>query len=258
MPIRKYGLIRSTQLESLPAYKLLGESVVSSLPVSVDLRPTMPPVYDQGQTSSCTANAISGAMQFVAKTNITPSRMFIYYNERVPLGETSSDSGASLDIGVQTTKQYGACPETEWDFETAHITEKPDTTCYQNALKFTLESFEIVNSVEQIKHSLSLGFPVAAGMIVYESFESEQTAQTGQLTIPLPTEQCLGGHAVVIVGYNDLTQQFIVRNSWGEDWGMKGYFQMPYAYAQNPQLCFDWISIQKVGIETPLNQDVPL
>src|SRR5262245_19429355 len=73
------------------------------LPRSVDLRDTCPPVYDQGSLGSCTANAIGGAIQFSRlKQELTPdfvpSRLFIYYNERVMMGDdyVHQDSGAYL------------------------------------------------------------------------------------------------------------------------------------------------------------------
>src|SRR5436853_3992768 len=71
---------------------------LQSLPHSVDLRPSCPAVYDQGQLGSCTANAIGGAIEFdqlkqhLAQT-FTPSRLFIYYNERVIEGTVDADSG---------------------------------------------------------------------------------------------------------------------------------------------------------------------
>jgi C1A family cysteine protease len=254
---RQYGLLKSS-IENLDAIKKysLDLGVGTQLPPSVDLRPIMPPVYDQGQTSSCTANAIAGAMQFLTKSSVVPSRMFIYYNERLAMNETMEDSGASLDIGIPATKQYGACPESLWDFDVAHITEKPTPEDYALGLQCTIDSFEHILTFDQIKHSLSLGFPVIVGITAYQSFESEQTAKTGLMTIPLPTEACLGGHAVLVVGYDDVAQHLIVRNSWGNDWGQNGYFFMPYAYAQNSNLCYDWFSIQTVGTETATNSEV--
>ena len=48
--------------------------------------------------------------------------------------------------------------------------------------------------------------------------------------MPQPSESNLGGHCVMIVGYQDSTKQFIVRNSWGSSWGLSGYFYLPYEY----------------------------
>jgi C1A family cysteine protease len=64
--------------------------------------------------------------------------------------------------------------------------------------------------------------------------------------MPKPTEQTLGGHAVLAVGYDDTTTRFIVRNSWGQDWGMRGYFTMPYPYVLDSNLCDDFWTIKLV------------
>jgi C1A family cysteine protease len=68
---------------------------------------------------------------------------------------------------------------------------------------------------------------------------------TGLVPMPGPQEHCLGGHAVMIVGYDDETQHVIVRNSWGTDWGIKGYFWLPYEYVTNMDLAGDFWSIRK-------------
>jgi C1A family cysteine protease len=81
---------------------------------------------------------------------------------------------------------------------------------------------------------------------VYESFESEEMAKTGHLQMPLSGEKQLGGHAVLAVGYQDSSQTFIVRNSWGTDWGIKGYFTMPYPYLLQGTLASDFWTIRSV------------
>jgi C1A family cysteine protease len=92
---------------------------------------------------------------------------------------------------------------------------------------------------------LSEGFPFVFGFTVYNSFESEETAQTGILKMPGWNEGCVGGHAVCCVGYNDAEQMFIVRNSWGSSWGLQGYFKMPYQYMVNPNLASDFWTIRR-------------
>src|SRR5580692_7685401 len=89
---------------------------MAALPPNVDLRPQCPKeVYDQGQLGSCTANAIAGALEFeMLKQRLnafTPSRLFIYYNERVIEGTTATDSGALIRDGIKSVNSQGACPE---------------------------------------------------------------------------------------------------------------------------------------------------
>ena len=87
------------------------------------------------------------------------------------------------------------------------------------------------------------------GFSVYESFMSPEVAKTGKVPLPPRGEQLLGGHAVLAVGYDDSIQSFIVRNSWGPKWGMKGYCTMPYGYLTDPQLARDFWAIYTVEPE---------
>lgn len=80
---------------------------------------------------------------------------------------------------------------------------------------------------------------------VYESFESQKVASTGIAEMPKKSEKLLGGHAVLGVGYDDAKKTFPVRNSWGPDWGMDGYFTMPYEYLANRNLSDDFWKIVK-------------
>ena len=99
----------------------------------------------------------------------------------------------------------------------------------------------------QMKGCLASGFPFVYGFTVYESFESDAVAKTGVVPMPAPTEKVLGGHAVVAVGYDDSTQRFIVRNSWGPGWGMGGYFTIPYAYLTDSNLADDFWTVRLVA-----------
>ncbi len=99
----------------------------------------------------------------------------------------------------------------------------------------------------QMKGCLASGYPFVFGFTVYESFESEDVAKTGVVPMPAHTEKVLGGHAVTAVGYDDAQQRFIVRNSWGTDWGMKGYFTMPYAYLTDSNLADDFWTVRLIS-----------
>ena len=88
-----------------------------------------------------------------------------------------------------------------------------------------------------MKDCLSSGLPFVFGFGVYESFETKEVAETGIMPIPKKNEKLLGGHAIMAVGYNDEKEHFIIRNSWGIDWGDRGYFYMPYSFIQDVNIC---------------------
>lgn len=251
LQIKRYGWIPDLpdQRDHLYAAPV---AVLGSLPPKVDLREECPPVYDQGQLGSCTANAIGGAIQFdqlkeKLATTFVPSRLFIYYNERVIEGTVNSDSGAQIRDGIKSVAQQGVCPEEMWPYVIANFTEKPPANCYEVAAQHTAVQYSrLVQSLNQLKGCLASGYPFVFGFTVYESFESQQVAQTGVAPMPAPGEQVLGGHAVMAVGYDDDQQRFIVRNSWGTGWGMQGYFTMPYTYLTERSLSSDFWTIRVV------------
>ena len=221
------------------------------LPAKVDLRPQCPPVYDQGQLGSCTANAIAGAIQFdrlkQKLPDFTPSRLFIYYNERVMEHSVASDSGAQIRDGIKSVAKQGDCPETEWPYNIAKFKTKPAAACYAEALKYKAVSYaRVTQTLGQLKGCLASGWPFVFGFTVYESFESAAVAKSGYAPLPASGESVVGGHAVAAVGYDDAKQWFLVRNSWGAGWGLKGYFTLPYAYVTGADLASDFWTIRVV------------
>ena len=226
--------------------------IIGALPASVDLTSACPPVYDQGQLGSCTANAIAGAIEFdQIKQNLSPifvpSRLFIYYNERAMEGTVNSDSGAQIRDGVKSVGNQGACPEDMWPYNIADFQVQPTDACYQAALQHKAILYQrVTRNLAQMKGCLASGYPFIFGFTVYESFESAEVAQTGHAPLPQQREKVLGGHAVCAVGYDDANQWFIARNSWGTGWGMKGYFTLPYAYLTSRSLASDFWTIRVV------------
>jgi len=234
---RKYGWIRSkVKDETAPKFHSL--LTVENLPVKVDLRPKCPAVYNQGSLGSCTANAIAGALEFdLIKEKLPvfqPSRLFIYYNERVIEGTVDEDAGAEIHDGIHTVAKFGVPPEPLWTYSDDDIKfkQKPSPSVYVAAsLHKGIKYESLAQSILTFKQALASGYPFVFGFTVYSSFESPEVAQSGVLKFPdFDNEEILGGHAVLAVGYDDTKKVFIVRNSWGEHWGQKGYFTMPYEY----------------------------
>jgi C1A family cysteine protease len=246
----RYGWVRD-----LPDHRDLHYSapgaVLTKLPKKVDLRPGCPPVYDQGHLGSCTANALAGAYAFClqeqGKPVFMPSRLFIYYNERSMEGTVASDAGAQLRDGIKTLNAQGVCPEPLWPYVITAFAKKPPAKAYTAAQDHQALSYQrVLQSLTQMKGCLAEGFPFVVGFTVYEGFETPAVARTGKGDLPGPGERVIGGHAVVVVGYDDAQQRFILRNSWSDKWGMKGYFTLPYAYLVDAQLAADLWTVRIV------------
>ena len=234
---------------------------------SVDLRSQFPwPAYDQGPIGSCTANAIAGAIQFGrAKEHqtpdFTPSRLFIYYNERAIEHTIPIDAGAQIRDGIKSVARQGACKETTWPYEPVPANPhtmlfpqdsppvtKPSATAVAEARDYqTIAYFRLQQSLAQMKGCLADGFPFVFGFSVYDSLYDADGDPVTVLPMPSGTDNLLGGHAVLAVGYNDAKQQFTIRNSWGPQVQDHGYFYMPYSYLVDDNLATDFWTIR--GIE---------
>jgi C1A family cysteine protease len=245
---RNYGWIRDYPDARDRVYQL---PRVGTLPPVVDLRGGCPPVYDQGDLGSCTANAIGAAVEFdQMKQKLaawTPSRLFIYYNERLIEGSVDTDSGAQIRDGIKTVASDGTCPEAMWPYIEDRLAAEPTADCYQYAkLHPAVQYARVPQDSVHMKACLAAGYPFVFGFTVYESFESDAVAKSGMVGMPGDAETEIGGHAVMAVGYNDSVERFLVRNSWGSGWGVGGYFTIPYAYLTDSDLADDFWVIRTV------------
>jgi C1A family cysteine protease len=228
-------------------------TLLGAMPPHSDLRPQCPPIVNQGQLGSCTANAGAAAVQFVQmkekKRTSALSRLYIYYNTRDAEGTAASDAGASISDTIAALRKWGAPPETDWAYDITKFSDKPPPTAYAAAsADLVIESASVAQDLQQMIGCLVSGYPIDIGFTVYDSFESDEVAKTGIVPMPdLSKENLLGGHSVLIVGHDDPSRRFTLRNSWGEEWGDRGYFYMPYEYLLSPNLSSDFQTIQKVS-----------
>ena len=218
-----------------------------SLPKEVDLRINCSTVENQGALGSCTANALAGNLEFLDVKQDPPytdvSRLFIYYNERVLIHTANQDSGAMLRDGIKTLKKQGVCSEKSWPYVIDQFPKKPANNCYAEAKSHRISSYHRILSHAERISCLAEGFPFVFGFTVYESFESQAVARPGVGPMSTEKERVMGGHAVLAVGYNEKSKRFLVRNSWGAEWGIGGYFTISYAYLDT--LADDFWTIRK-------------
>jgi C1A family cysteine protease len=246
---RKYGFIK--EKHETNTFAMFDSVCHDNVQESVDLRSYFPVVYDQGHLGSCTSNAIAGAFDYyiyiLKGVRFNASRLFIYYNEREIEHTIFWDNGSTIEDGMKSIKEKGACPENDWPYEESHFRQKPSLQAYKDALIYKTTNFApIETSIMSFKIALSNGFPVIFGFDVYESFETLELAKTGIMRLPNSSvEKRLGGHAVLACGFDDNMEQngykgfLLCRNSWGSEWGLAGYFWMPY---DNLQYCADcWV-----------------
>jgi len=222
------------------------------LPPKVDLRCVEDfPIFNQGFIGSCTAQAVASAFHFgmvrQCVSQFTPSRLFIYYNERAMDGNVNHDCGSTLRTGIMTVMKIGVCNEDLWPYHEWRFMHRPPDECYAQAAHHRAVQYARVDqTLDDLRRCLAAGIPVVFGFTVFSSFELGLCAITGNMSMPGCLDVELGGHAVMACGYDDEREVFIVRNSWSHFWGDRGYFYMPYAFILRRSYCDDFWAIRWV------------
>ncbi len=206
---------------------------------SVNLKEYFTKVKDQGQIGACTVFAISSIYEYILKRNANEetdlSESFVYYNVRHLEGKELEDTGSSFQDVIASIGEQGICTETMHPF-TRLLSDVPSDEAYLDAKKRRITKALNVNITENdIKSAIQEGYPVAISLKIFDSFN----AMSGFVKRPTEDEiesADFGYHAMVVVGYSDDTKFFLVRNSWGEQFGDKGYCYIPYSYISDPEL----------------------
>lgn len=239
---QKYGFMTAVYHPNLEAIR------------KVDLLPFLPAVYDQGNIASCTANALITAFQCQAKKLAirTPplSRLFLYFEERVREGHVENDDGAMIKTGVDILRDVGVSQEDFWPYNPEKLRIKPEDKCYDDAKKrIVVHAGAVKQGLNDLKQCLLDGHCIVFGFMVYPSFLTLEVAKTGMVPTPDPNkEQPIGGHAVMIYGFDDTLAggSFMVRNSWGSDWAIGGNCFMKYDHILSKGFADDFWAIKLV------------
>lgn len=231
-----------------------------TLPNHVDLSPLCSPVENQGHLGSCVAHATCGALEYLELWELRDktggpevfgnfeslSRLYVYWNARSLDGDTNEDGGTQLRSAILAIRSQGICREKIWPYDESQVFVKPPESAYQEGQGHKVLWGYRINSCSlyEMKQCLAWGYPFIFGIIVYPSFMTDDVAQTG--IIPMPGNEIPeGGHALCAVGYDDAKQSFLVRNSWGSDWGIHGYCWIPYTYLTSQYLASDFWTLRK-------------
>ena len=242
-------------------YSLRQHELRVPLPERIDLRPRCSRVLDQGSIGTCTAHAVAAAYAFEQRRQgirvISPSRLFIYYNERVLTHQRSLNCVVRLRDAIKVMNKIGVCSESLWPYCEDHkvLRKKPPTVAFEAAAKHQIVGYHRIPIgsltpamfLKHLKHILADRCPFLFGFLLYESFETDEVKRNGIMPVPDKRhEKLLGGHAVMAVGYDDRKKAVLVRNSWGQNWGIRGYFWMPYKLISDPEFAHDFWTVRGV------------
>lgn len=215
----------------------------------------MTKVYAQLQLGSCTANAISAAIDadriVSGEDPCYPSRLWIYALERLIEGSSlTQDTGAYGRDGFKAARNIGIVPEKAWPYSDrlpAWSKDPRPSTQWSSRTTIKRPYKAVPRDLASMKRVLSHKQTIAFGFSVFESFESHEVAHTGIMPHPDTTrERNLGGHEVLMVGYlQDEPQHALCRNSWDQTWGLGGYFLMPWSVILDRNLSDDFRTIYR-------------
>jgi len=233
---------------------------------SADLRKWCSPIENQGNIGSCTAHAVAGVAEYFENKSFGKyddvSRLFLYKVSRNLL-QTTGDTGAYLKTALGALVLFGLPPEKYWPYDTTRFDEEPSTFCYAFANNYKCVSYfrhdpaglTPKKVLESVKKYINSGVPSIFGFTVYQSIRS---AISGNIPFPATSEKVLGGHAIAAFGYDDdkvidgpkpTKGALLIRNSWGEEWGEKGYGWLPYEYVLQGLALDFWSILQQNWID---------
>lgn len=214
----------------------------------VDLSSRLPPIWNQGEIGSCTAQSLAALIGGCYRVN--PSRLFLYHCGRA-VGElpTHEDTGCTMADAIKGVQLYGFCDESVFPYDEAKSSIFPPWQAFQTAVKRDSLPFESVRlQAEDMMACLAEGCPLVLGIAVYRSMFDKSTIASGVIPTPNPQlEQLMGGHAITISGYDRTARQFFVRNSWGTEWGQNGYGRISFDYLTRPDLAMDAYTLRAFG-----------
>lgn len=220
-------------------------AIQASLPPQVDLRPQFPPVYNQGSTNACVGySTVGGLGEYFARKrgwNMQFSPRFLWTLGRKGNGNLFENTGMWLEDAIKIMDAYGMAPEAQFPMQITEpaasptifnsmLTQVPAPALINEAKKYRIsQGWERVRSVHAMRKSLAEGKPVVFAMMTYSNLW-QSFNNGGLIPMPGPNDSAEGGHAILAVGYDNARRHFIIRNSWGAEWGDKGYGYLPYDY----------------------------
>jgi C1A family cysteine protease len=237
-----------------------------ALPLKLDGSKWCSRIRDQGSLKSSAAHACISIIEYLQKKLFSKyvqlSSLFTYKVQRNLLHE-EGDTGSYPRIGAATLRLFGAPPEEYWPYNIPDFDKEPPAFCYslaqnfraRNMLRLDHQGVSKSSLLMSIKRSLADGFPTIFGFTIYDSIS--QAKEDGMVRCPCQSEKIKGGHSVMAFGYDDkikienhnckevTTGALRFQNSWGENWGDKGYGWLPYDYVLRG-LTEDWWTVYDI------------
>ena len=241
---RRYGCLRDA-IDVRDKVLRMSFTQVLPIPPAHDESQWLGPVRDQGEEGSCVGHGWAGFADWLFRKfgphhfSLNLSPQFVYYKCREMEGTLPDDGGAQVRTGAKVFNQFGVCPEINDPYGPLTLNDAPTPLALSQALNYKGGAYHSLLALEDMKCCLASGYCFVDGIPVFESFETEAVAVSGEIPMPQPSERQLGGHCTLTIGYDDNHKNLDgslgaarKRNSWGSTWGLAGDFWLPYEYVR--------------------------
>ncbi len=223
----------------------------------VDHRKQFYSVWNQQGLQSCTACSIADAFawelrknaQTQARKDFIPSPLFVYFNARRKTGQHHLNTPIEISDCMRAVADYGVCPETYWPNRKSRFNESPCAEAYRVAGEYAGVEFERLDQTHKaLTKSLADGRLFFFGLRLYHSnawdFHDGKIAGNGHMDLSKEIFPHISNHAALAVGYDEKKKVFIIRNSFGEEWGKNGYFTIAFDYALDACRSYDFWQVK--------------
>lgn len=226
-------IFKTNRTRNRPLSETYKPDLTEPLPSAVDLRPRFPIIKNQGQQGSCTAFSMVSVFEYflmrLSGSYTDLSEAFTYFNSRKQAGNTAVDKGASFNDVLKATIDFGVCIESLCPYDEHVYNVEPSEESYADgSTRKVTEAKNVEINIQHIKCALAKGLPVVVSVQSIEVMKKNANGFVSYDTNYSETSKD-SYHAMVICGYSDREGYFIVRNSWGKNYGDNGYCYFPYS-----------------------------
>ncbi len=240
-------------------YHTLPEFKVTVLKEKTDLRTLAPDIWNQGPEGACTAFGNMAAFYrayFITFGSFPDllSMQGLYNDERIKDGTFPRDDGSYISTGAFVLENTGVGRNKTFPYSLSNMVKKAPASYYPEAKNYmAIQSYPIDSGTSAARHTgiltaLSNDLFVVFGAPVYDSIEH---ATKSNPFIEMPVGRSIGGHCMCIVGHdNKLVHKYangkteagfyLVRNSWGKDYGDGGHIWIPMRYLDSLKYADDF------------------
>ncbi len=197
------------------------------------------PISNQGRLSSCVANAVADALEIQLGVQdptsvVQLSRLHLYYNARSYTHTTDRDEGTEISSAIDSLRTLGVCLEATWPYVEANVFAQPPLRAYKEGLdNKVLEAYRVAGGPQERCDGVEAAVRANHAIVFATAVDNAYEGYNGGNKVWMPPSSWAGYHAQIITGVRRNAnggREFLVRNSWGANWGQNGHIWIDESY----------------------------